>query len=234
MDNPEINMTLYCNRYEDGSRRLDARPWVIQAGEKRFRIATNGWMLLALETTAEVDAPPPNSGKEIPEWLTVPLQNAVSVEIAPLKAWAGEPTWEWCRHCKATGAAGSVNCDHTETVQCDQCYEDHECRVRKQDCDKCEGTGKIPCPDHTPGDAPTREGYLGDAFINREFVARTLEYFETGIVRISFSGDQKKPLVIDGDGWRALIMTMKPARDPQDPNRTPRFELPPVAEAAKS
>ena len=187
---------------------------------REFAVATDGWMLVAVQrdhVVGELPPVPERVQKLAADWVTTAPADATVLPCAQLRAFSGAYTVPpACDTCNNEREIECVDCDGEGSHEC-ECMNCGD--VHRVDCKVCKGDGRRKCPDcsDTPDDKP---GRLLSATINRELLAGVLRTIEPddatsiaiAVVRITKTIKHDAYLIrpVDDGRWMALVMAMAP------------------------
>ena len=178
-----------------------SRPFVRDVAGRRYEMASNGGMLIAVPTLEPITAHGVN--------MKLLEDQFAWADAAPKLPWPeliafAEPFGlrQRCETCKDRPPR-CAECDGTTEVECDMNYT-HPCPLCKDGrrCGDCEGAESVP--------AAPRDGRIGDCFINRVLLAPLAHVDASRVAIHGGSGDDGgRPVVIAGVEFRLLVMPLR-------------------------
>lgn len=189
----------------EGGAPLFASPFGIEVDGKRFDCATDGRTLVAVVDGTSPLAPADKIDPGIPKLLTS-SPGLFRLDVRLARVWAGTAQWSGKRAC--SNCHGSKRCTPS---RCEDCGADLSDNMRDHQCGACAGSGSETYTPEVRLGAVRSRGLVVCIDLNR--VAQVLTLVgdaEPVTVRI---GGELDPVIFDGDGWRAVIMPIKPGDD---------------------
>lgn len=202
------------------------RPFSVLVGDMRWAAATNGKMLVAVQSEAELPALPPSTAAAIVDFLSVDPGPAIH-DLAALKAFAAQGITPMPAECPTCKNARTVECDECDgdgrvVARCNECDDEH-----RHDCGDCGGERKVSCPTCSPSARKDMPGMLGGAGVERRLLHAALEHVDAERVAIRppgtpvVPGGQAQPFIIVGPDWRVVLMPYRV----HEPNDYPTYLL---------
>jgi hypothetical protein len=176
---------------------------------KIHTVATDGHRLIAVPHDYGCAPFPDDFAPAVLKLLDAPNGERKPIDLAALRAFVSRiaPPFVWCANCDGEGTAQCPECDGEgfHSCVCD-CGNDHT-----KDCRYCRGAGEIPCSGCSgKGDSAVRMRIGGQLF-NARIIASPPELLSGDVATITHYG-QDRAAVIDGDGWRLVMMPMRECR----------------------
>lgn len=179
--------------FVDTEEGAPAAPWLAEGWEW----STNGHLIVAQRVTSQKEWLPKKLEKAR-RYLVDALVVVLEGSLASLRAFAGDvfaPSEEDCDHCDGTGYD-----TYRDEVVCEHCHE-----TTRVQCERCDGDGKV------TASLPRRYGIVAGLPVSLPSLAYALAIVEPcDTVRVGYlatdATKQHRALVIDGGGWRVVLM----------------------------
>ncbi len=165
-----------------------ARPWLVSGDGKRWAVATDGWLCVAVLAEPGVSLPrcPGENGKSLTKYIaSAGFVFASSVTRAALSRWAGKVKWP------------------DPGVSCARCGDERRVGVKR--CCFC---GHQRTSGKTWIEPNPRNGSVSGVPVNRVLIARALTVCQDKQILVSVGGSLD-PIRFRAQAWRAIVMPIR-------------------------